>query len=251
MRRLIAFASLTMALTTASGGARAADYVLAMSWEPAFCALQAAKGRAGDKPECGTRLPSSYGATNFILHGLWPQPESNSYCGVPADIRQYDVPGQWDKLPAVQYGKDGTKAEMATYMPGAVSYLDRHEWTKHGTCSKMIPDDYFTLGFGLVKEMANTRTAKLIAANIGKDVQSSKLCDSLAADFGSTIMKSAEIKTSQVTRNGRKQTVMSEIWIYLTDREDGKLALSPFHLATGYGTLKCGNQPLRVVASGG
>lgn len=246
MKRFFILTALFLAWAVPNAPAQAMDYVLAMSWEPAFCAQMAQQGR-GDKPEC-KQLAGTYGATNLILHGLWPQPESNSYCGVPASVKQYDKPGQWDRLPAVQYSTSETVKQEGTYMPGAVSYLDRHEWTKHGTCSGQIPDAYFTQAMGLVSSMQGTRTAKLLADNVGGTITSDALCSTLAADFGSKIMKSAQINVSQVKVNGRKQSVLGEVWIYLSDAT-APLALSPQNLVQGYGSLKCDKRPLGVLAA--
>ena len=41
-------------------------YVLALSWQPAFC-----EGRP-DKSECRTQTQNRFDANNFVLHGLWP-----------------------------------------------------------------------------------------------------------------------------------------------------------------------------------
>ena len=46
------------------------EYVLAVSWQPAFC-----EGHA-DKPECASQTEARFDASNLTLHGLWPQPRS-------------------------------------------------------------------------------------------------------------------------------------------------------------------------------
>ncbi|WP_206240545.1 ribonuclease T2 family protein [Novosphingobium terrae] len=116
-------AALAMALP---GGAQAGDvgkrapgafdyYVLALSWEPGFCATT-----TGHADEC--RAPKG-----FVLHGLWPQLEGGDYpsnCDGPAltaDQRQ-----QWGPI-------------------YADPSLINHEWPKHGTCSGLTPTAYFQL----------------------------------------------------------------------------------------------------------
>jgi ribonuclease T2 len=91
-------------------------YLLSLSWSPAFC--QSDPGA----PECnGTRR------FGFIVHGLWPQnergwPENcNVQQQVPADV----VSGISDIMPA--------------------RGLIYHEWSAHGTCSGLDPQDFFAL----------------------------------------------------------------------------------------------------------
>lgn len=102
-------------------GERAGDfdyYVLALSWSPAFCALE---GDARDEDQCDPR--HDFG---FTLHGLWPQDEVGwpSYCTTTA--------------------RDPSKAEtaaMADIMGSAG--LAWYEWKKHGRCSGLPARDYF------------------------------------------------------------------------------------------------------------
>src|SRR3546814_10932851 len=62
--------------------AAAADFfVLAVSWQPAFCETRPAK------PECVTQDEDRFDASHFALHGLWPQPRGNVYCGVEPGLR--------------------------------------------------------------------------------------------------------------------------------------------------------------------
>ncbi|MEM7498269.1 MAG: ribonuclease T2 [Pseudomonadota bacterium] len=93
-------------------------YVMALSWQPSWCASE---GDARGAPTCrdGT-------GTGFILHGLWPQriegwPE---YCRAA--------------------GRDATREEtgaMADIMgSGGLAW---HQWKKHGRCSGLSPRDYF------------------------------------------------------------------------------------------------------------
>ena len=48
-------------------------FVLALSWEPAFCETQP------DVPECRSQTTGSLDARQFSLHGLWPP---DVYCDV-------------------------------------------------------------------------------------------------------------------------------------------------------------------------
>lgn len=102
-------------------GERAGDfdyYVLAMSWSPAWCALE---GEDRGSPQCAEG--ADFG---WVLHGLWPQYEEGwpSFCRTSA--------------------RDPSRAEtaaMADIMgaPGAAW----HQWRKHGRCAGLPPEDYF------------------------------------------------------------------------------------------------------------
>jgi ribonuclease T2 len=230
------------ALLLGADPASAADYVLALSWEPAFCATV---GQERPKPECQTATAQDYAATHLVLHGLWPQPESNSYCGVSKADITHDRNGQWEQLPPVVYAEAQTQSSMQTYLPGVRSYLDRHEWTKHGTCSGQTPDAYFGLGMSLLQQMDGSATAGLIAASAGGTTTGVALCRALRQDLGPDVARAAQIK---VDTRSKGAALLTEIWFYLSDKPDGKVALTANHLTVGAATLRCDPRPLQVVA---
>ncbi len=91
-------------------------YVLALSWQPTWCALE------------GEGAPQCDEGRGWTLHGLWPQHEE----GWPSDCPS-------------AFG-DPTRREaaaMADIMGSAG--LARHEWRRHGTCSGLSPGGYFAL----------------------------------------------------------------------------------------------------------
>lgn len=88
-------------------------YLFTLSWSPEFCASH------GSNPECQT------GGKSFVIHGLWPEWNDGTW---PQNCS--DQPGPSD--------------------PGQLSgliepTLTAHEWTKHGTCSGLDADAYFSL----------------------------------------------------------------------------------------------------------
>jgi ribonuclease T2 len=95
-------------------------YVLALSWSPSYCE---AEGEDANQQQCKAARPYA-----FVVHGLWPQFER----GYPEDC-----------------GTDETKVPnerirtLYDLMPSAG--LVRHEWKKHGTCSGLLQDDYFSV----------------------------------------------------------------------------------------------------------
>lgn len=93
-------------------------YLLSLSWSPQHCRTHP----SGDTDtQCG--LGRHYG---FVVHGLWPQYENGNYpseCGT-ATVPDAVVTGAMDILPSED--------------------LIQHEWRKHGSCSGLTPDAYFT-----------------------------------------------------------------------------------------------------------
>jgi ribonuclease T2 len=88
-------------------------YLFTLSWSPQFCSTN------GTNPECIS------GGKSFVVHGLWPEFNSGQW---PANCS--NEPGLSDPSEA----SDLLSASMAS-----------HEWSKHGTCSGLDPNDYFAL----------------------------------------------------------------------------------------------------------
>ncbi len=153
-------------------------YVLALSWEPAFC--EAMKGKA----ECKNETAASYEATHFSLHGLWPQPRANVFCGVDRATAALDDQHQWEQLPEPQLTAS-TKAALDKVMPGTQSVLQRHEYTKHGTCYPAgNAEQYFKDAIRLADEVNGSAVQKFMAANIGKTIRMSDLRAKFDEAFG-------------------------------------------------------------------
>lgn len=94
-------------------------YVLSLSWSATWCQIT---GERRGSRQCETgRNPG------FVVHGLWPQYEAGypSYC-----------------LPD---GRNPSRRAMEiaeNVLPEAG--LARHQWRKHGTCSGLSPEGYFS-----------------------------------------------------------------------------------------------------------
>lgn len=162
---------------------RAADfdyYILALSWEPAFCANH------GNKPECRALDAGDFAASNLVLHGLWPnaaQGEEPAYCGIGASERAADEAGQWCDLP--DPGADQqTQGDLQRVMPGAESCLDRHEWLKHGTCSGLGGDAYFDAATRLTEAFQSTQLAGILRNGVGREIALARLIEAFEHDFG-------------------------------------------------------------------
>ncbi|MEM1382493.1 MAG: ribonuclease T2 [Pseudomonadota bacterium] len=123
MRALLAavFAWVLGGATASADQAGAFDYyVLALSWNAAWCAVE---GEARGAEQCDPRHDRG-----FTLHGLWPQHEDGwpEYCATRAqDPSRAETGGEADL-----YGSGG---------------LAWHQWKKHGRCSGLSSKDYFAL----------------------------------------------------------------------------------------------------------
>lgn len=97
-------------------------YSMVLSWSPTYCA---GLRRDGYDPQCHSRDGKRY---SFILHGLWPQHERGwpEFC--PTRERPF-VPRQ-------------TIDQMLDIMPSPKLVI--HEYRKHGTCSGLTPEQYFS-----------------------------------------------------------------------------------------------------------
>ena len=155
------------------------QYVFAVSWEPAFC-----EGKGMDsKAECKNQTAGSFEATHLALHGLWPQPRSNSYCNVSAGDKALDKAHQWSDLPAVNLSA-GTRAALDQVMPGTQSDLERHEWLTHGTCYGATADKYFTDAVTVIQAINASPVRDLFAANIGKTLTLNQVRGAFDEAFG-------------------------------------------------------------------
>ncbi len=98
-------------------------YLLNMSWSPAFCdtlktLTPAEQSARSQSTECTS--PHS-----FVLHGLWPQNFDGTYPGTCSDR-----PGP-------------THPERYLDLTPDLSLI-KHEWAKHGTCTTLSPDAFFS-----------------------------------------------------------------------------------------------------------
>ena len=97
-------------------------YLLNLSWSPEFCFSHRTPPSAPSHPA-------------FVLHGLWPQNNDGTY---PQNCS--NAPGPADPSQYADIYPD----------PG----LLRHEWSTHGTCSGLSPDDFFTAARAAFRSVA-------------------------------------------------------------------------------------------------
>ena len=110
-------------------------------------------------------------ATQLSIHGLWPQPRDNIYCGVPKALVNLDKAKRWSELPELPLDAQ-TRDSLAASMPGTASFLHRHEWIKHGTCylGKGGADEYYTDTLQLVDTVNTSSVGAFLASHVGSEV---------------------------------------------------------------------------------
>ncbi len=183
------------------------EYLLALSWQPAFCQSHQSKA------ECQSQTGERYDATHLTLHGLWPQPKNNTYCNIPNSQKKLDQRSAWSQLPSLRLSDD-LMSELIEIMPGVSSHLQRHEWTKHGSCYSETPDEYFKESMKLALDINNSSVRDLFANNIGERVTSRDIKSRFDSIFGQGAGNKVMVKCSG--------NMISELWINLKgDIEEG------------------------------
>jgi ribonuclease T2 len=203
MRKLTLIALALGALTCSAAQAANKSYLLAISWQPAFCETKP------NKLECQTSTPNRFDATHFTLHGLWP--ETGTYCGVSRADKANDTSNRWDRLPAVNLS-NATRAELNMEMPGTASYLERHEWIKHGTCAGYSQEVYYAGALSLLNGVNASNLQTLVSSNIGKTVTINDLYAAVVQDYGSVADTSIEFICSSLN----SKQYLSEIRLHLS-----------------------------------
>jgi ribonuclease T2 len=174
-----------------SSETEATDLLLALSWQPAFCekktsTTECKQLNAGFLPIAETQLS---------LHGLWPQPNGNFYCGVPDAVKKLDKENRWDQLPAPELDTD-TADRLAVAMPGTASFLERHEWVKHGTCffGQGNGDDYFDDSLRVLAAINESHVGRFLAENVGTELKTSDIRKAFDLAFGTGAGERVQVK---------------------------------------------------------
>lgn len=187
-------------------------FTLAVSWQPAFCET------APEKPECRSQNDTRFDASNFTLHGLWPDPAGRTYCGVSGAEKAVDKSGRWSKLPALDISPRLSQA-LEIMMPGTQSGLERHEWIKHGTCSGGSEQDYYAASLALLTRLNDSEVRDLFARSVGQRITAEQVRLAFDRAFGAGAGQRVTLECERL--NGR--TLVSELRISLV----GDIAPSP------------------------
>jgi len=179
--------------------------LLALSWQNAFCQTHQYK------KECKAMDKDSFGAFEFVLHGLWPQPRNNLYCGVDKKQKGMDKNKQWYRLNRLDLNST-VRQELSKYMPGYSSKLHRHEWIKHGTCYGKEANEYYDDAIKLLKQVNNSKVQQYFKKNIGKKVTIKEVRRLFDEEFGKGAGDHVALKC--------KGGLVTELWLYLGSGSD-------------------------------
>jgi ribonuclease T2 len=225
------------------------EYVLAASWQPGFCATAAGE----DKDECRTQTASRPDATQFSLHGLWPDDLDDTaifpcYCnrGAPVSCR-----GSQPAETSIPISAE-VLADLSVLMPGTRSDLHLHEWTKHGTCyeddrtgadAAADPDEYFSEAMALLTQLNASPVRQLFVDHLGRDVTRQQIESAFDEAFG------AGAGERVVIRCDRNRGMITELWIELkgaisTDADLGALILAAPTAETSTDQESCAGGPV-------
>ncbi|MCI5221320.1 MAG: ribonuclease T [Candidatus Electrothrix sp. AR4] len=163
---------------TPSQRAATDEYLLSVSWQSAFCESRP------NQSECKSQTNTRFDASHFVLHGLWPQPDGNFYCGVSFEDKNMAKIKKWCDLPELNIDKR-LRFRLDQQMPGTQSCLDRYEWIKHGTCYNGKPEQiYFTDALALLEQLNASAVQKLFAEHIGRKLTVEAIRNAFALSFG-------------------------------------------------------------------
>ena len=146
--------------------ANSTSSLLVVTWGPSLCATDRANAgcRSGHVGKLGPTL---------ILHGLWPQPSTEQFCGLSKTARE----GSLSSLNLPQAVQTDLQSKMSD-----VSIMAPHEWNAHGTCSGLAPPEYFSIAATLA-EQASTALDPVFQ-NGGGRVSLDALRARMDAEFG-------------------------------------------------------------------
>jgi ribonuclease T2 len=165
---------------------------LVLTWGPSLCAAEPTN--AG----CKSGHVEAQGPT-WILHGLWPQPVDEQYCGVPKEIaeRASDLHGH--HMPSVAMADD--VRDTLQSMVSDASVMAPHEWYAHGTCSGVTPDVFFSNATALT-DQARKLLDPMFATAQGGRIQLSAVRDKFDAEYGSGAGERVRLSCRNVTGQG-------------------------------------------------
>lgn len=187
-------------LPDTSSDSQTPAYLLAVSWQPAFCQTHQ------QKDECRTQTEERFDAKYLSLHGLWPQPRNNTYCGVSSKNKSIDRNKHWNLLPSLQLS-NALFDDLLAVMPGVASYLQRHEWIKHGTCYSDSPETYYQDSLDLMNQLNDSFVRDFIVEHIGEKVTTAAIRQKFDESFGQNAGSKVNVRC--------EKGMVQELWINL------------------------------------
>ena len=129
-----------------------------------------------------------------------------------------------------------TRARLAVRMPGAVSYLHRHEWIAHGTCYGAPAEAYFAVSLALLDQLNRSGVRALFAANIGKPLRLSQIRAAFDKSFGA----GAGQRINVVCKKDQARRLITELRISLAGTIGSVPSLAKLLAAAPKITSNCG-----------
>lgn len=189
--------------------AKSKENILALSWHNAYCETHR------HRKECRRSLFASgkerYAERHFVLHGLWPQPRSHTYCDVDRELVQLDRLGQWQHLPCLVI-EEGVEKRMERVMPGYAADLHKHEWVKHGTCYGTDATEYFGDAVSLTEQFNSSRVGNFFRDQRGNRVTLHQVRSIFDRTFGRGAGQRVELKC--------EKGMITELWLHLGSGSD-------------------------------
>ncbi len=210
---------------------RQGDFLLALSWQPAFCETRPTK------TECRNQSADSFEAGNLALHGLWPQPRGNDYCGVSAEIERLDKSKRWDELPPIELTAQ-TREALAEQMPGYASSLHLHEWYKHGTCYSNSPEEYYRESLALMDQVNDSLVQVLFEENLGQRISSREIRQAFDQAFANGAGQKVEVVCARDINQGRR-VMVQELRILLKGKVEPGTELADLILEAPQANAGC------------
>ena len=98
-------------------------------------------------------------------------------------------------------------------MPGTASFLERHEWIKHGTCFLGAggADEYYDDTLRVVEAVNASPVAALLAAHVGGELATSDLRAAFDAAFGAGAGERVQVHCA----GDRGRTLIQEVSVNL------------------------------------
>jgi len=178
--------------------------LLALSWHNAFCETHRYKKEC--KRGLSSLLRRKASDTQFVLHGLWPQPRTNVYCLKDKKLIHADKNKRWRSIPDIGLNNT-TKEALAKVMPGFKSQLHKHEWIKHGTCYGKDANTYYNDAVSLINQVNNSVLGKFFSENIGKRISLKQVRMIADRAFGIGAGNRIELQC--------RKGLVTELWLHL------------------------------------
>lgn len=166
--------------------------LLVVTWGPSLCKVESSS------PGCANGHVSTLGRT-LILHGLWPQPPSEQFCGLPKAVADRRGGMHDGDLPAVVLPESVTTKLQA--MMSDVTVMTRYEWYRHGTCSGVTPAVYYGNAISLTEQVRQILDPVFAAAE-GGQLSASAVRDRFDAEFGKGAGTRVGVKCRSADREG-------------------------------------------------